>query len=219
MPDYVILDPELLKTLPMYQKKCTFLDALCQAIESWWSVQSTEESREYAKKAIGLLMKDMDAYLDEENEPGAHTLANILEGANRAGMAINFTQTTAPHAMCYKLTSLYGLPHGHAVAICLPVVWRFMFENIKTCENPRGLAHVEKVMEDISREIGFDTVEAAIAGMADLLDRLDIKPPSGATDKQFAALVASVNPDRLKNSPIPIDAAAVSALYKAVLGM
>ena len=219
MPDYVILEPEVLRSLPMYQKKCCFLDALCQAIESWWSVQSTDQSREYAKKAIALLMKDMDAYLDEGARPSALTLANIMDGANYAGMAINFTQTTAPHAMCYKLTSLYGLPHGHAVVICVPVVWRFMLNNIKTCEDPRGLAHVENVFWDISREMGFDTVEGAIKGLSDMLVRLDIKAPQGATDGEFAALVASVNPDRLKNSPVPIDAAAVSELYKAVLGM
>ena len=56
LPDYAILEPSVLKTLPLYQKKCTMMDALCQGIESWWSVNSTEESYEYSRKAIELIM-------------------------------------------------------------------------------------------------------------------------------------------------------------------
>ena len=44
IPTYAILEPRLLKTLPLYQKKCTMLDAMCQCIESLWSVNSTDES-------------------------------------------------------------------------------------------------------------------------------------------------------------------------------
>ena len=40
----------------------------------------------------------------------------MLLAANIAGKAINVTQTTAGHAMAYKITTLYGLSHGHAVA-------------------------------------------------------------------------------------------------------
>ncbi|MCL1855754.1 MAG: iron-containing alcohol dehydrogenase, partial [Clostridia bacterium] len=44
LPEFVVLQPSLLKTLPVYLKKCTMLDALCQAIESWWSKKATPES-------------------------------------------------------------------------------------------------------------------------------------------------------------------------------
>ena len=45
VPDVAILEPKVLKTLPLYQKKCTMMDALCQGIESWWSMNSTDESK------------------------------------------------------------------------------------------------------------------------------------------------------------------------------
>ena len=40
LPGYVLLDPCFLQTVPDYQRKCTCLDALCHAIESYWSVRS-----------------------------------------------------------------------------------------------------------------------------------------------------------------------------------
>ena len=65
LPDYSILEPKVLKTLPLYQKKCTMLDALCQGIESWWSVNSTEKSYEYSRKAIELIMTNWRKYIFE----------------------------------------------------------------------------------------------------------------------------------------------------------
>ena len=63
IPNYAILEPSVLETLPVYQKKCTMLDALCQAIESWWSVNSTEESKEYSRKAILAIKENWEEYI------------------------------------------------------------------------------------------------------------------------------------------------------------
>ena len=41
----------------------------------------------------------------------------MLVGANLAGRAINISKTIAPHALSYPFTTLYGIPHGHAVSL------------------------------------------------------------------------------------------------------
>ena len=46
IPETVLMDASCLKTLPLYQKKATMLDALMHATESYWSVNSTKESQE-----------------------------------------------------------------------------------------------------------------------------------------------------------------------------
>ena len=84
------MDSNALKTLPLYQKKATMCDALCHAIESFWSVNSTEESKKYSKDAIETIMKHMDGYLHNTDEGNA----GMLIAANTAGKAINITQTT-----------------------------------------------------------------------------------------------------------------------------
>ena len=123
IPSVAILEPKVLKTLPLYQKKCTMLDALCQGIESWWSVNSTDESKILSKEAVETIMKWWREYIFENTEESAK---QIMYAANLAGQAICITQTTAPHAFSYKITSMYKLPHGHAVAICLPEIWKYM---------------------------------------------------------------------------------------------
>jgi len=196
LPDYVILQPDLLRTLPVYQKKCTMLDALCQAIESWWSRKATPESIEYSRQAIKLILDNMDSYLRNE----AVGNKNMLCASNLAGKAINITTTTAPHAMCYKLTSLYGLPHGHAAAICLPVVWRYMGG-----------------FDDIAKAFGKSNYEEAVSFFEWLLQDLDIMPPKGATSDHLDILTNSVNTQRLHNNPVRLDKDTIRELYKKIL--
>jgi len=198
LPDYVILQPDLLKSLPVYQKKCTMLDALCQAIESWWSIKATPESVEYSRQAINLIINHMNGYLNNDDEGNK----NMLTASNLAGKAINITTTTAPHAMCYKLTSLYGLSHGHAVALCLPKVWRCMGG-----------------FDDIANALGYKNNEEAVMFFEQLLIDLNIMPPENATAGQLDILVSSVNIQRLSNNPIQFDTDTIHKLYKDILGV
>ena len=63
IPEYVILEPLFLKTISTYQRKSTILDAMCHAIESFWSVNSTKESQEYATKSLEIILNNIGAIL------------------------------------------------------------------------------------------------------------------------------------------------------------
>ena len=196
LPDYVILQPDTLKTLPIYQKKCTMLDALCQAIESWWSRKATPESIEYSRKAISLILDNIENYLKNEDEGNK----NMLTASNLAGKAINITTTTAPHAMSYKLTSLYGLPHGHAVALCLPKVWRYM-----------------KKHDYIAEMFGKQNYEKAVSYFEELLLKLEILPPQNVIADDIELLTNSVNIQRLRNNPVHLSKDMIKLLYQEIL--
>ena len=206
VPDHICLLPDVLKNLPLYQKKCTMLDALCQAIESWWSVNSTEESIAFSRGAIETILGHWKAYL-EENDPAA--AEKILLAANLAGKAINITATTAAHAMSYKLTSLYGIPHGHAVAVCLPEVWEAMLQPTAVCTDPRGKEHLRQVLADLPM---------SVAQFRQLLEHLGMEyPTAGSRDRELELLAASVNPVRLKNNPVSLDKNTLKAMYERIV--
>ncbi|MCL1831100.1 MAG: phosphonoacetaldehyde reductase [Oscillospiraceae bacterium] len=196
LPNYVILNARLLNTLPLYQRKCTMLDALCQAIESWWSKKSNEQSKAYSKAAISLILRYYKDYLCNKEEGNI----NMLRAANLAGKAINITTTTAPHAMSYMLSTLYLIPHGHAVAICLPEVWREMGG-----------------FDEIAVMLGASDYIDATAWFESLLTDLDVLPPKGATLEQIERLTESVNLQRLGNNPIEFDRATIKRIYMRIL--
>ncbi len=212
LPDWAVLEPSVLEGLPLYQKKCTMLDALCQGIESWWSVNSTAESMDYARRAVTAIRENWRAYIIEADRTAA---ADIMQAANYAGQAINITQTTAPHAMSYKLTSLYGLPHGHAAAVCLPEVWQYMLSHVENCVDRRGAAHLRDVFDGIAAALGCESPSAAVSWFRGLLAEMEMKYPHG-TDR-LDELAASVNPVRLKNSPVPLDGGVLRDMYERIL--
>lgn len=212
IPGTVLLDPDALKTLPLYQKKATMSDALCHAIESFWSVNSTEESIGYSKEAIRMILENMDGYLDN-TEDGRK---NMLLAANLAGKAINITQTTAGHAMCYKITSLFGCAHGHAAVLCDRVLFPWMIQNISKTVDVRGKEYLKGVLDDIAKTFGCSSTETASTFIEELFDRLELEVPV-ATDEQINELVESVNPVRLKNHPIGMDKEDIELLYRRIL--
>lgn len=215
VPDYAILEPKLLKSLPLYQKKCTMLDALCQGIESLWSVNSTDESMVFSKMAIETIMYHWHGYIENNDEDDAKS---IMLAANYAGRAINITQTTAPHAMSYKLTSMYGLPHGHAVALCLPEVWMYMMEHPEKCIDKRGAEHLEFIFEWLGRLMLCDSAYKGLMMFRAIMFSLDMSAPeSNNLDADLEVLVHSVNPVRLKNNPVALDEKTIDVIYKKIL--
>ena len=208
VPDYALLEPSVLRTLPVYQKKCTMLDALCHGFESWWSVNSTDESISYARNAIQGISDYWQAYIEENDETAA---ARILLAANYAGRAINITATTAPHAMSYKMTSLYHFPHGHAVALCLPHVWLFMIQHADRCLDSRGREYFAKVLDDIKQQM-------SVTQFTDLLEKLRIgfsADPKLPDD--LLLLTKTVNPTRLKNNPVRLTEDDLYNLYTEIV--
>ena len=215
LPDYAVLEPSVLKTLPLYQKKCTMMDALCQGIESWWSVNSTEESYEYSRKTVELIMANWRKYIFENDDEAA---AQIMLAANYGGRAINITQTTAAHAFSYKITSLYKLPHGHAVAVGLPVIWEYMLGNMDKCIDVRGQEYLSDIFNQIAKAMGCDSPKEAIGLFQEMMKDLDLKNPvAGDRDEELNVLSTSVNPVRLKNNPIKLSSKAIYQLYQSII--
>ena len=202
-PTDFIIEPKLALSLPSYVMSCSAFDALSQATESFWSVNSSEESKSYSKKAIKLLIKSINPAIISRN---LDDIKNLFLGANLAGRAINLTRTTAPHAFSYPLTSRFGIPHGHAVAVLLGKF--FVVNSNPSPENivdQRG----KKYLDEMSREL-FDLFECKTSQECekywyDLMKKLSLETnlkKLGINDmKDIRTIFNNVNFERLKNNP------------------
>lgn len=203
IPDYVVLEASLILSLPDYQKKATMLDALSQAIESYWSVNSTDESKQYSRIAIPLIIDNYKKYLENDIE----AIKNMQKAAYYSGKAINISQTTAAHAMSYKLTSLYNIPHGHAVAMCLIPLWEYMLGNNIEVIDSRGKEYYLDIMKEINELVGD-----GLNTYKEIYNSLDINRNIDDTSN-IELLVNSVNPVRLKNHPVRLEKDIIKNLY------
>ena len=209
LPDLAVLDASVLVSLPTYQKKCTVLDALCQAIESYWSVHSTEKSKQFAVLAIEKILQYVHTYLTNADQ---ESCKEIMLASNYAGKAINITSTTAAHAMSYKITTECGFPHGHAVAVCLPILWRFMLKNIHKCQDARGEKYLQEVFQKLGIIMGGETSIDGVMVFEELLKKLEMSKPM-IPDEKIDVMTNSVNLARLQNNPVKPDIQDIKNMY------
>ena len=212
IPDAVVMDPSVLKTLPIYQRKSTAMDALCHGIESFWSIYSTNESMEYSQKAIKKILANLDGYLKGDYEAGRE----MLFASHLAGKAINIAQTTAGHAMCYKLTSMYGIAHGHGAALCVREIWPYMIANIDKCVDPRGKEYLSSMFYKLAVIMGYDSAKTGAEGFQKIFGKLELEIPK-YNDRTLEILARSVNSIRLKNNPVSLSMDAIFELYSRIL--
>ncbi len=212
IPSAVLFDETALETLPEYQRKSTMMDALCHAVESYWSINSNKESQRYSDAAIRSILANKDAYLKN------YKYGNIgmLKAANLAGKAINITQTTAGHAMCYKLTSIYGIAHGHAAALCVSKLFPFMADNIDKCIDTRGKKYLYSVFNRIAMAMNCPDIKSAVAKFDEIMNSLNLIIPE-TKEEDYEILKKSVNPERLKNNPVKLDIEIIDSLYHKIL--
>lgn len=205
LPQVAVLCPSLLEGLPRYQRASTMLDALCHVVESYWSARSCVQSRVHAARAIKTIMKNRRSYLEGD----AAASRSMMFAANQAGRAINITTTTAAHAMCYGVTSRFGIAHGHAAALCLPACWKALLDRGSAGTRER-LAELDVLLtDDPSASIG-----SGLAAFEELLCELDLPKVGPATEEDIALLARGVNAQRLANFPLVLSQDEVRALYK-----
>jgi len=193
-PTYVLLEPALLMTLPDYQRKVTMMDALCQAIESYWSVSANAQSKQYARQAMTIIMAHGSDYAAGKHEADAA----IMQASYLSGQAINITRTTAAHAMSYGLVMTFPIAHGQAVAMTLPYLWQDIKKRVDSAADKRGVDYLRQTMADLDEILGGDGLTA----FATLYQKLDL-PKQHADEKMIEALAATVDTGRLGNSPVP----------------
>ena len=219
LPDYVILDPQLTMTLPKYITASTGIDVLCQAIESYWSIHSTETSKSYAKEAIKIVTANI---CDVTNHPSRKSRDLLLRAANLAGKAINLSKTTACHAISYPMTSFFGIPHGHAVALTLGAMLEYNYHVAEEdLLDHRGKGYVENIMKELFSLLGVKgSVEAnhkirdmmIAVGLEFRLSRLGIKN----NEDTELIIKNGFNPDRVNNNPRKLTERALRNILKEI---
>lgn len=199
IPEYVMFDSELLRYMPEYVRKSSALDALSHALESFWSVNANSESLQYSHEALSNITRMLEDY------PNSYNYEAMQKYAYTAGRAINISQTTAGHAMSYKLTGIFNIAHGHATALCNRVLFPYLVHNTEL-----------EVLNDIAHSMNCETPEDAAMKYQRIIERMNLEVPC-ADESQINELVMSVNPERLKNFPLSLNESMIRDLYREIL--
>jgi len=202
-PDYTIIDPQFTLSLPKNIAASTGLDALSQAVEAYWSISSTQESKEFAKEAIGLLIRNLEGAI---NNPTGENKENVMKAANLAGKAINISKTTACHSVAYPITSYFNIPHGHATALTLGemLVYNSQVKD-NDCLDKRGADYVKQITNELCSLLGKPTPEQAREKINELIQSIGLKTKFSELGLKKSDIEIILEngfaPERVKNNP------------------
>lgn len=129
IPDYVILDAQMIRKLPKAIVAATGVDALAHVVECYTSKKATPLSDTYALAGAKLIFENIRKAYDCPEDMDAKN--KMMLGAYYGGVAITASGTTAVHALSYPLGGKYHIPHGVSNAILFAHVMEF---NKEACE-------------------------------------------------------------------------------------
>jgi len=122
IPHYAVLDPTLTYNLPKPVTSTTGLDTLTHAVEAYIGSANTRRTKENALAAVKLVFENLlTAYEDGHNEEAR---LNMQNASYRAGLAFTRAYVGTVHSLAHAIGGFYGVPHGLANSILLPVVLR-----------------------------------------------------------------------------------------------
>lgn len=153
IPHYALLDYNLTLGLNPFITATTGLDALTHAIEAYIGRSTTRQTRKAALDAIALIKDNLAVAVQDGKNVAARQ--NMLHASYLAGVAFTQSYVGYVHAIAHSLGGKYGVPHGLANAVILPVVLREYGE----------AAH--KKLAKIAVHIGLATADTDISKAAE----------------------------------------------------
>jgi len=122
-PTLAVVDPELTYSLPRPVTITTGLDALCHAIEGYWSRNHQPICDLLAIEAARLICRHLRRAAEQPHDGEARFAMSYA--ATLAGAAFQLPKNAMVHACSFPLSARYHLPHGMACALTLEEAIRF----------------------------------------------------------------------------------------------
>ena len=216
IPDYVILDPQMIRRLPKSIVAATGVDALAHAVECYTSRKATPFSDTYALASAKLIFQNIrKAYRNPEHMEAKNSL---LLGAFYGGVAIAGSGTTAVHALSSPLGGKYHIAHGVSNAILFAHVMEF---NRDACET-RLAALCDGVYPELSKQASSEKARYIIEQIADIVKVTEIPTDLGEfgvrpKDLDFLAEAGSRQQRLLVNNRKELSLEDIRAIYQKVL--
>ncbi len=150
LPAYVILDPDLIATVPANTAAACGIDAMVHALEAYISKAASPFSDIFAREALRLIGGSIRDYVADRSNPAA--CESMTVGSLFAGIAFSHARLGNVHAMSHPVSAYFDVPHGVANAILLPTVVDFN----KDAADPEKYRYIYGcISKDMGADINF----------------------------------------------------------------
>lgn len=128
MFDYVILDPELLRTVPKQQEFYTAMDCYIHSVEALSGTFINNFSAAFATKGLEICE---DLFLDSQKS----NYADLMVASMFGGYSIVYSEVGVCHALSYGISICFGIHHGEANCIVFNYLEDYYPEYVRKFKN------------------------------------------------------------------------------------
>jgi NADP-dependent alcohol dehydrogenase len=171
-PKFSILDPQVVKSLPVRQLANGITDAFTHVLEQYltYPVGARLQDR-FSESILKTLIEIAPRIMDDPSDYNAASdfmwcCTMALNGLIQKGVPTDW----AVHAMGHELTALYGIDHARTLAIIAPSHYRYNFERKK-----EKLAQYAERVWDVNSGSPEDKAQAAITKTEEFFHSMGIK--------------------------------------------
>ncbi len=214
LANLVLLDPELTKGLPPKLTAATGADALTHCIESFTSPVFHPLCDGIALEGVHLIVQALPRAFRNGNDIEARGF--MLVAAAMGAIAFQ-KDLGATHSLAHPLSTICGMHHGLANALCLPFVMRFNADRKPGLYRRVGIACGLDVMEMTDKDADDRTIEF----VGDFLNKLGLKAGLRNYDVNEAHIDMMAPQSYAdachQTNPVPVTEADLRALYLQAL--
>ena len=214
LANLVLLDPELTRGLPAKLTAATGADALTHCIESFTSPVFHPLCDGIALEGVHIIIQALPRAFRDGNDIEARGL--MLVAAAMGAIAFQ-KDLGATHSLAHPLSTICGMHHGLANALCLPFVMRFNMERKPGLYRRIGIASGLDVMNVSDKEADEQTIEF----IGDFLNKLGLRAGLrnyDVTDAHIAMMAPQAYADGChQTNPVPVTEADLLNLYNQAL--
>ena len=159
IPEYAIVDPDMMASMPKGLTAATGMDALTHAIEGYTTKAAWEMTDMFHLEAIKLIAKHLRGAVENNPEDReGMALAQYI-----AGMGFSNVGLGIAHSIAHTLGAHYDTPHGVACAMMLPIVMEynqeFTGEKYREIARAMGVIDVDSLSQAEYRKAAVDAVK------------------------------------------------------------
>ena len=163
IPEWAIVDPDMMSSMPKGLTASTGMDALTHAIEGYTTKGAWEMTDMFHLEAIRLIAKHLRGAV--ENKPEDREGMALAQYV--AGMGFSNVGLGIAHSIAHTLGAHYDTPHGVACAMMLPIVMEYnqecTGEKYREIARVMGVKGVDDMTVDEYRKAAVDAVKQLAA--------------------------------------------------------
>jgi len=219
VPEYAVIDPDLLASCPPALIAADGMDALTQLLESWVSIRANPVTDALAWSGLEAARDSLLPWFEGHGDQAA-ARAGMAYAALMSGIALAQTGLGSVHGLASPLGAFFPIPHGVVCGTLVRAATRINIDAMLAREpdNP-ALEKYARVAKLLCRQ-SFSTPEQAWEALLNLLDdwtqrlQLPLLDEYGITPADFDHIVAHARGSSMKTNPVVLNDAEIATVLE-----